>query len=31
MTAGGLIVRGRPIVALHEAGHRFTVRIRDSR
>lgn len=29
MTSGGLIVRGRPIVARHESGHRFTLRIRD--
>lgn len=29
MTAGGLILRGRPIVARHEIGHRFTLRTRE--
>lgn len=29
MTAGVLIVRGRPIVVRHETGHRFTLRIRE--
>jgi uncharacterized OsmC-like protein len=29
VTSGGLIVRGRPIVARHEGGHRFTLRIRE--
>lgn len=29
MTGAGLIVRGRPIVARHEGGHQFTLRIRE--
>lgn len=29
MTSEGLIVRGRPIVARHEGGHRFSLRIRE--
>jgi uncharacterized OsmC-like protein len=29
VTHEGLIVRGRPIVARHEGGHRFTLRIRE--